>query len=296
MPFGPAGRASRCCARSSAPPAGCWPRAKATTSSPRSAPAKPAATLWPKTDAASGSGADHTDIRRGPIISVQVIRPEGLTSTELADLARADRAASLAISPAGRQAARETVLRIAGAQLARGEQAEIAAGLVETVALARARGEHVEIDGGALRISSRDGLRSLRQGGHITDAHYAVALLYRAGFEARGRDLRAASLEPGRVGGNGGGGHDNDRFVAARLRRARMLDFVARADRAVAMALADKPMALRLLRSVAGEGTSLSVWGAGRAFTRNREVLVETLELVVTLAKQIARDRKNKNI
>ncbi|WP_454760823.1 hypothetical protein [Caulobacter segnis] len=183
------------------------------------------------------------------------------------------------------------MLRIAGAQLARSEQSEIAAGLVETVALARARGEQVEADSGALRISSRDGLRSLRQGGHTTDAHYAVALLYRAGFEARGRDLRAASLEPGH-----GGGHDNDRFVAARLRRARMLDFVARADRAVAMAMADKPMALRLLRSVAGEGTSLSVWGAGRAFTRNREVLVETLDLMMALAKQIARDRKNKNV
>lgn len=183
------------------------------------------------------------------------------------------------------------MLRIAGAQLARTEEAEIAAGVVETVALARTRGEVVEADGGSLRVSSRDGLRSLRQSGHINDAHYAVALLYRAGFEARGRDLRVAGLEPG-----SGGGHDNDRFVAARLRRARMLDFVARADRAVAMSLADQPMALRLLRSVAGEGTSLSVWGAGRAFARNREVLIKALDLVVALAKQIARDRQGKNI
>lgn len=183
------------------------------------------------------------------------------------------------------------MLRIAGAQLARTEETEIGVGLVETLALAKARGETVEVEAGHLRISSRDGLRSLRQSGHITDAHYAVGLLYRAGFEARGRDLRAASLEPGH-----GGGHDNDRFVAARLRRARMLDFVARADRAVAMALSDKPMALRLLRAVAGEGTSLSVWGTGRTFTHNREVLVEALNLVVALAKQIARDRKNKNI
>lgn len=192
------------------------------------------------------------------------------------------------------------MLRIAGAQLARTEQADVAAGLVESFSLARARGETVETSGaegdGPLRISSRDGLRSLRQGCHITDAHYAVGLLYRSGFEARGRDLRVASLEPGQLGGRGGGGHDNDRFVAARLRRARMLDFVARADRAVAMSLADKPMALRLLRAVAGEGTSLSVWGAGRAFTRHREVLVEALDLVVGLTKQIARDRKNKNI
>ncbi|MBO9544383.1 hypothetical protein [Caulobacter sp.] len=211
-------------------------------------------------------------------------------------MARADRAAVLAISPAARQAARETVLRIAGAQLARSEEAEIAAGLIETAALARARGEQIDTGAGGLRISSRDGLRSLRQGGRITDAHYAVGLLYRVGFEARGRDLRAASLEPGRLSGGGGGGHDNDRFVAARLRRARMLDFVARADRAVAMSLADKPMALRLLRSVVGEGTSLSVWGAGRAFTRNREVLVEVLDLIVAMAKQIARDRKNRNV
>ncbi|PIB91399.1 hypothetical protein [Caulobacter sp. FWC2] len=183
------------------------------------------------------------------------------------------------------------MLRIAGVQRARTEESEIAAGLVETAALARARGEAVEVDGGSLRISSRDGLRSLRQSGHINDAHYAVALLYRAGFEARGRDLRVAGLEPG-----SGGGHDNDRFVAARLRRARMLDFVARADRAVAMSLADTPMALRLLRSVAGEGNSLSVWGAGRALARNREVLIKALDLVVAMAKQIARDRQIKNI
>jgi hypothetical protein len=223
-------------------------------------------------------------------MSVQVIRPEGLSSAELRDLARADRMAALAISPAARQAAREAVLRIVGAQLARSEDAEVSAGLLETVDLAKARGEHVEVDGGPLRISSRDGLRSLRQAGHITDAQYAVGLLYRAGFEARGRDLRVASLD------RSGGGHDNDRFVAGRLRRARMLDFVARADRAVAMALAHKPMALRLLRSVAGEGTSLSVWGAGRAFTNHREVLAEALDLIVALAKQIARDRKSKNI
>jgi hypothetical protein len=188
------------------------------------------------------------------------------------------------------------VLRIAGAQLARSEQGDVAAGLMETVALARSRGESIDVGEGPLRISSRDGLRSLRQSGHITDAHYAVGLMYRAGFEARGRDLRAARLEPGRLRGGGGGGHDNDRFVAARLRRARMLDFVARADRAVAMALSDKPMGLRLLRAVAGEGNSLSVWGAGRAFTRNREVLVEALDLAVALTRQISRDRNNKNI
>ena len=184
------------------------------------------------------------------------------------------------------------MLRIAGAQLARTEEAAVAAGLVETLALARARGETVETPegGGPLRVSSRDGLHGLRQGGHITDAHYAVGLLYRAGFEARGRDLRVASLEPG-----SGGGHDNDRFVTARLRRARMLDFVVRADRAVAMSLADKPMALRLLRAVVGEGTSLSAWGAGRAFTRHREVLVEALDLVLALSRQVARNRKNKN-
>ena len=184
------------------------------------------------------------------------------------------------------------MLRIAGAQRARSEQAQVAAGLVETVALALARGERVDVEsGGSLRISSRDGLRSLRQGGHITDDHYAVGLAYRAGFEARGRDLRAAGLEPGR-----GGGHDNDRFVAARLRRARMLDFVARADRAVAMVLAEKPLALRLLRAVAGEGASLSTWGAGRAFTCNRQVLVEALDLVLALSRQMERDRKIKNI
>lgn len=245
---------------------------------------------WPRTGAASASDADFHRTEKEIVISVQVIRPCELTPSERVDLARADRAAALAVSPAARQAAREDMLRIAGARLARTEEAEIVAGLAETLTLARARGETVDVDAGPLRISSRDGLRSLRQAGHITDAHYAIGLLYRAGFEARGRDLRAASLE------RKGGGHDNDRFVAARLRRARALDFVARADRAVAMSLADRPMALRLLRAVAGEGASLSVWGSGRAFTRNREVLIESLDLIVALAKQIARDRKNRNI
>ncbi len=206
------------------------------------------------------------------------------------DLARADRAAALALSPAARQAARETMQRIVGAQAARRGEADVAAGLVETFALARARGERVETSAGKLRVSSRDGLRSLREAGHIDEAQYAVGLLYRQGFEARGRDLRAASLEPGR-----GGGHDNDRFVAARLRRARSLDFVIRADRAVAMCLADKPMALRLLRAVAGEGASLSSFGVGRAITCHRQVFIEALSLIEALSKQMTRDRKSKN-
>lgn len=181
--------------------------------------------------------------------------------------------------------------RIVRARASRRGEADVAAGLLETLALARARGETVETVGGKLRVSNRDGMRSLRDAGHIDEAQYAIGLLYRQGFEARGRDLRSASLEPGR-----GGGHNNDRFVAARLRRARSLDFVIRADRAVAMGLADKPMALRLLRAVAGEGDSLSSFGVGRSFVAHRQVFIEALSLVVSLSKQIARDRKSGTI
>lgn len=172
------------------------------------------------------------------------------------------------------------MLRIADAQRERADAAEIATGLIETVALARVRGEVVECGEGVLRISSRDGLRSLRRAGHISDDHYEVGLRYRAGFETRGRDLRVAGLEPGR-----GGGHDNDRFVAARLRRAHLLDFVVRADRAVALGLTDSPIALRLLRSVAGEGSSLSMYGAGRALSSHRMIFIKVLDLLVKLSR-----------
>lgn len=160
--------------------------------------------------------------------------------------------------------------------------------MAETADLARARGEEVEDGGGLLRITSRDGLHRLRTLGHITDSHLQVALLYRAGYEARGADLKAQT-----IGDSSGGGHDNDAYVAVRLQRAKLLAFVARVDRAVALGCISNPMALRLLRSVAGEGTAITVWGHGRALARNREAIVAALEIAKAVALDVARAHPN---
>lgn len=156
----------------------------------------------------------------------------------------------------------------------------------ETVNLAHERGEMVETEGGRVIIASRDGLQIMRRSGHIDEGQYAVGLLYRAGHEARGRDLKAQEIND-----SGSGAHDNDHFVAARLKRARMLDFVAKVDRAVALGCISNPSALQMIRSVAGEGKAITVWGHGRALARNRDALVAALDIAQRIAKKIAQER-----
>lgn len=206
--------------------------------------------------------------------------PSRLTATEERDLARADAVLERTKNIGNKNAAKGAIAKIERARKGRADGAWRRQAMEETIDLARGRGEQVESVGGSVRISSRDGLLSLRQAGHLTETQYAVGMLYRAGHEARGRDLQAQT-----IGDSAGGGHDNDKFVASRIQRARMLDFTARADRAVACACISRPSALQMLRSVAGEGKSLSSWGEGRALARNRAALIEALDIAHTVAK-----------
>lgn len=220
--------------------------------------------------------------------------PRRFNDVEMSQIERHDTARRIAKVRGNRK----TVTQAEGklADIARGRDRRVdlqerREGIRETIDLARAKGEAVDQGAGRIEISSRDGLRSMRKAGHITDAQYAVGLLYRAGYEARSGDLKAQE-----IGETSPGGHDNDRYVAARLKRAKLLDFVARVDRAVALGCITNPMSLRLLRSVAGEGTAITVWGHGRALSRNRDGLVQALDIALTLAKQASQERSGRSV
>lgn len=150
---------------------------------------------------------------------------------------------------------------------------------LETLGLAMARGE-VILKGaeahptGPAMISSRDGLRSLHEQGHIAEDALVAGLTYRAGYEALGSGLRAMDYDPAPDLP-----HDNDRYVWRRLDATKRTRLVAQVDRRVAMDCRDHPPALAMLRRVAGEGHSLSAWGEGRALERNRLALIAALEV-----------------
>lgn len=186
--------------------------------------------------------------------------------------------------------ARGKIAKIADRVHQRVELNERAAGIAETVALAKNRGEEVEEKPvrGAADIKSRDGLRRMRELGHITAEQHRAGLIYRAGHEARGADLKAQVI----TDASGGAGHDNDAFVAKRLERAKLLDFTARVDRAVALGCISNPAALQMLRHVAGEGGNIYDFGKGKGLERRRAALVAALEI----AERVRRDTLAHNV
>lgn len=172
--------------------------------------------------------------------------------------------------------ATEKLVRIDSRRNQRVELKERAAGIAETVALAKGRGEEVdEKPSGPIRVVSRDGLRRMADLGHITGEQLRVGLIYRSGHEERGADLKAQVI----TDAGGSGGHDNDAFVAKRLERAKLLDFVARVDRAVALGCISNPAALQMLRHVAGQGGNIYDFGKGKGLERRRTALVAALDV-----------------
>jgi len=219
-------------------------------------------------------------------------RPTSFSDAELTQIDRHDQVRRIAKVRGNRKTMAQAEGKLADIARGRDRRVDLQErrdGIRETLDLAKAKGEAIEQGAGRIEISSRDGLRSMRKAGHITDAQYAIGLLYRAGFEARSGDLKAQE-----IGESSPGGHDNDKYVAARLRRARMLDFVARVDRLVALSCISNPAALQVLRSVAGEGKAITVWGHGRALARNRAALVTALDCALALSKQMAQDRRER--
>ncbi|HET9159668.1 MAG TPA: hypothetical protein VFN88_03580 [Caulobacteraceae bacterium] len=161
------------------------------------------------------------------------------------------------------------------AAICRQIEAELRAGIDETVALERGRGGAVEeVNRGPIRMNDRDGLRALLNvEGGLTAAQYDAGIEFRAGWELRTGDLRSG-MDQG-----GGGAHDNDRYVMARLTRAKKLTRTAIIERTVALECMTEPSALVMLRRVAGDGMPLSSQGSGRAFKRNLAALKMALDV-----------------
>lgn len=123
------------------------------------------------------------------------------------------------------------------------------------------------------RLFVRDGLLSARRSGYISEADYEFALACRGDYEARSGDGGS------QLGESGGGGHDNDRFVKTRLKRAKRTNRIAAVERAVAVACHDEPACLQMLREIVGAGKALSAFGEGRAVERHGAALARALRV-----------------
>ena len=185
--------------------------------------------------------------------------------------------------------ARGKIAKIADRVHQRVELNERAAGIAETVALAKNRGEEVEekpATGGAAHMISRDALAHMLKLGHINRAQYAAGLAYRRAFEARGADLQASQISDT----NGGKGHDNDAFVARKLDQAKEAEFAKACEVRVRKAtMVEHLPALQMLQHVAGFGRSMRDFGGGRGYERRREALVFALEIVASVLGEVSR-------
>jgi hypothetical protein len=143
--------------------------------------------------------------------------------------------------------------------------AQVQAGLDDTLALALARGEKIEVSKrpesrGRVRIRSRDGLETLERSGAITAVQFKAGLLYRELYEATDpeRDLRSHMADLDRHGGTAGGGISE----AWAERRVRLVRTMAAIEAKVR--LADRnDRAVRALREVAGGARCISQFVAG---------------------------------
>jgi hypothetical protein len=157
-------------------------------------------------------------------------------------------------------------------------------GIDESVALARARGETIEISShaetrGRVRIRSRDGLESLESVGAITAVQYRAGLFYRSLYEATDpeRDLRSQMASPALsgVGGSAVAG-STEAWAERRVRLSRSMatleDKVLIADR--------NGRAVRALREVAGHARCISHFVAGGGSqAAYRRALIQALDV-----------------
>lgn len=196
-----------------------------------------------------------------------------------------------ATNTGSRQTAHDEIQKIVRKPRQRAESAWRAGAIQETLDLAKGRGEAVDLkpERGAACISDRDGLHGLtRPTQHITPDQYRVGLDYRAGYERRGGDLKTSA-----IGDSFGVSHDNNAFVGTRFERAKLLAFVSRTERAVALGCAGHPSALQMLRWVAGEGHSLRAFGGGRALARNRDALKAALDVALDVARTMRAEARD---
>ena len=154
--------------------------------------------------------------------------------------------------------------RLAGA-------AEIESGIAETVRMAEARGEEITTTkGGAKLIITNDGLWNLHERRKLTIEQYEEGCAYRKDRDARSADLGSQLNNEG-----SGSGHNHEHFVASRAERAFASAMVHVIENAVLMKCPANSLAM--LRSVAGDGNSIAIWGKGRALDRNVADLAKAL-------------------
>jgi hypothetical protein len=156
---------------------------------------------------------------------------------------------------------------------ARAEALALAQRLEETARLERGRGGEVVRDGERMRIPTRDGLQTLRDGGALEGPDYEAGLMYRRCFETLSagprsnlnRDFMSGVRGVAEAGANG--------FAELRALRAEQL---SRWE-----GLAGTGRQLWVLRLVAGQGRTINSLGAGgSARLANTRALTEVLRAI----------------
>jgi hypothetical protein len=162
---------------------------------------------------------------------------------------------------------------IAEAGEARAEALALAERLDETARLERARGGEVERADGRLRITSRDGLRTLLDRGGLESPEYEAGLMYRRCYETLTAGPRSNLNRDFMSGVRGMAESPAAGFAELRALRAQQLtrwEDLARTGRQ-----------LWVLRLVAGQGRTINSLGAGgSARLANTQALGEVLRAV----------------
>ena len=223
---------------------------------------------------------------RAPAAAVKV-NDEVLGGAQIAALRAAeDEARSPSFAARSRAAARFQALEAELDQ--RRQNREVRGGLEESLTLARARGEEVEIAQASdslvrIRVRSRDGLETLARSGAISAAQFKAGMLYRDLYEANDpeRDLRSQMSSQAFLGGGAAtvGAGRPEAWAERRLRLSRL---VAQVESKVR--IADRnDRAVTALREVAGHARCLShmsTGGGGQA--TYRQSLILALNVVAT--------------
>jgi hypothetical protein len=174
----------------------------------------------------------------------------------------------------GRGLTGEDLARLAAERASRrAAQRAVEAGLDETAALARLRGEAVDARGGKLRVTSRDGLQTLYEQGGLGRPEYEAGLLYRRCFEALNAGPRSNLNRDLASGVRGSCEPHGETFAELRAYRAEKL------KQWEALALTGRQV--WVLRLVAGEGRTInSIAPGGSARLTNTRALTEALAAI----------------
>ena len=161
---------------------------------------------------------------------------------------------------------------IAERAAARVAEKALADGLAETAFLARERGETVSEASGRMRVTSRDGLRTLYEQGGLQQPEYDAGALYRRYFETLNAGPRSSMNRDasGVRGFNEAGAEGFAELRAFRAEKLRQWEALAKTGRE-----------LWVLRLVAGQGRTInSIAPGGSARHANTQALMAVLRAI----------------